>query len=128
MRKDLIVGLCLAVIITGAVEARQVKEKGLVGYWSFDEGKGDMAEDHSGNENDGEIKDAEWVKGKVGFALKFDGKGNYTIGITEQIVFPEIEYDKVPLIHGMDITIVTTAESNEEARGLLSAFGFPLKR
>ena len=58
----------------------------------------------------------------------FDGKGNYTIGITEQIVFPEIDYDKVPLIHGMDITIVTTAESNEKARGLLSAFGFPLKR
>jgi len=58
----------------------------------------------------------------------FDGKGNYTIGITEQIVFPEIDYDKVPLIHGMDITIVTTAESNEEARELLSAFGFPLKR
>jgi large subunit ribosomal protein L5 len=58
----------------------------------------------------------------------FDGKGNYTIGITEQIVFPEIDYDKVPLIHGMDITIVTTAESNEEARGLLSAFGFPFKR
>ena len=58
----------------------------------------------------------------------FDGKGNYTIGITEQIVFPEIDYDKVPLIHGMDITIVTTAESNEEARELLFAFGFPLKR
>jgi large subunit ribosomal protein L5 len=58
----------------------------------------------------------------------FDGKGNYTIGITEQIVFPEIEYDKVPLIHGMDITIVTTAESNEKARELLSAFGFPFKR
>ncbi|MBU4561626.1 50S ribosomal protein L5 [bacterium] len=58
----------------------------------------------------------------------FDGKGNYTIGITEQIVFPEIEYDKVPLIHGMDITIVTTTESNKEARELLSAFGFPLKR
>ncbi|MCG2678037.1 50S ribosomal protein L5 [bacterium] len=58
----------------------------------------------------------------------FDGKGNYTIGITEQIVFPEIDYDKVPLIHGMDITIVTTTESNKEARELLSAFGFPLKR
>lgn len=58
----------------------------------------------------------------------FDRKGNYTIGITEQIVFPEIDYDKVPLIHGMDITIVTTTESSEEARELLSAFGFPLRR
>jgi len=58
----------------------------------------------------------------------FDGRGNYTIGIKEQIVFPEIEYDKVPLIHGMDITITTTAESNEEAKELLSAFGFPFKR
>ncbi|MBU4561687.1 50S ribosomal protein L5, partial [bacterium] len=58
----------------------------------------------------------------------FDGKGNYTIGITEQIVFPEIDYDKVPLIHGMDVTIVTTTESNAEAKELLSAFGFPLKR
>ena len=58
----------------------------------------------------------------------FDGKGNYTIGLTEQIIFPEIDYDKVSHIHGMDITIVTTAESNEEVKELFSAFGFPLRR
>ena len=58
----------------------------------------------------------------------FDGKGNYTMGIPEQIIFPEIDYDKVPLIHGLDITIVTNAEANEEARELLSAFGFPFRR
>jgi large subunit ribosomal protein L5 len=56
----------------------------------------------------------------------FDGRGNYTIGITEQLVFPEIDYDKVQAVRGMDITIVTTARSNEEGLALLRALGFPL--
>ncbi|WMS89064.1 50S ribosomal protein L5 [Pleionea litopenaei] len=57
----------------------------------------------------------------------FDGRGNYSLGIKEQIVFPEIDYDKVDKVRGLDITITTTAESNEEARALLDAFNFPLK-
>jgi large subunit ribosomal protein L5 len=55
----------------------------------------------------------------------FDGGGNYTIGVTEQLIFPEIDYDKVVKIRGMDITIVTTAPDDEEARALLRALGFP---
>lgn len=55
----------------------------------------------------------------------FDGRGNYTIGIKEQIIFPEINYDKVEKIRGMNITIVTTAKSNEEAKKLLELFGLP---
>ena len=57
----------------------------------------------------------------------FDGRGNYSVGIKEQIIFPEIDYDKVDKVRGMDITITTTANSNEEGRALLSAFNFPLK-
>ncbi|WP_296061614.1 50S ribosomal protein L5 [uncultured Ellagibacter sp.] len=57
----------------------------------------------------------------------FDGRGNYTLGITEQLIFPEIEYDKVDRTRGMDITFVTTAESNENALALLEALGFPFK-
>jgi large subunit ribosomal protein L5 len=56
----------------------------------------------------------------------FDGRGNYTIGITEQLVFPEIDYDKVQAVRGMDITVVTTARSDEEGLALLRALGFPL--
>ncbi|MBN8827092.1 MAG: 50S ribosomal protein L5 [Sphingobacteriia bacterium] len=55
----------------------------------------------------------------------FDGKGNFTLGIKEQIVFPEIDYDKIDMIRGMDITVVTTAKSNEEAKHLLTLFKFP---
>ena len=55
----------------------------------------------------------------------FDGRGNYTFGFAEQLVFPEIDYDSVDKVRGMDITIVTTAESDEHARALLDAFGFP---
>ncbi|MFN2591075.1 MAG: 50S ribosomal protein L5 [Actinomycetota bacterium] len=55
----------------------------------------------------------------------FDGHGNYTIGVTEQLIFPEIDYDKVVKVRGMDITIVTTARSDEEGRALLRALGFP---
>lgn len=57
----------------------------------------------------------------------FDGRGNYTLGITEQLIFPEIEYDKVDRTRGMDVTFVTTAENNENALALLEALGFPFK-
>ena len=57
-----------------------------------------------------------------------DGRGNYTFGVTEQLIFPEIEYDQVDSTRGMDITIVTTARSNAEGKALLDAFGFPFKR
>lgn len=57
----------------------------------------------------------------------FDGRGNYSMGVREQIIFPEIEYDKIDAIRGMDITITTTAKSDAEARALLEAFNFPLK-
>src|SRR5438445_2097615 len=55
----------------------------------------------------------------------FDGRGNYTLGVTEQLIFPEIDYDKVLKVRGMDITIVTTARTDGEGRALLAAFGFP---
>ena len=58
----------------------------------------------------------------------FDGRGNYTFGVTEQLIFPEIDYDKVDVPRGMDITIVTTARTNAEGRALLDAFGFPFRR
>jgi large subunit ribosomal protein L5 len=58
----------------------------------------------------------------------FDGNGNYTFGVTEQLIFPEIDYDKVDSTRGMDITIVTTARTNDEGRALLEALGFPFKR
>jgi large subunit ribosomal protein L5 len=58
----------------------------------------------------------------------FDGNGNYTFGVTEQLIFPEIDYDKVDTTRGMDITIVTTARTDDEGRALLAAFGFPFKR
>ena len=57
----------------------------------------------------------------------FDGRGNYSMGVREQIIFPEIEYDKVDALRGMDITITTTAETDKEGRALLSAFSFPFK-
>ncbi len=58
----------------------------------------------------------------------FDGNGNYTFGVTEQLMFPEIDYDKVDTTRGMDITIVTTAKSNDHGRALLGAFSFPFRR
>ena len=58
----------------------------------------------------------------------FDGRGNYTLGIREHIVFPEIDYDKVTDIWGMDITVCTTARSDDEARALLTAFNFPFRQ
>jgi len=57
----------------------------------------------------------------------FDGHGNYTLGLTEQLIFPEIDYDKVAKVRGMDITIVTTAKTDEEGRALLVALGFPFE-
>ena len=58
----------------------------------------------------------------------FDGRGNYTFGITEQLIFPEIDYDKIDAPRGMDITIVTTARTNAEGRALLDAIGFPFRK
>ena len=60
-------------------------------------------------------------------AHSFDGSGNYTLGIKEQLIFPEIEYDDVVKVRGMDIIFVTTAKSNEEAKSLLAGFGMPFK-
>ena len=61
-------------------------------------------------------------------ATSFDGAGNYTFGLTEQLVFPEIDYDSVDAIRGMDVTIVTTADDDDHGRALLEAFGFPFAR
>lgn len=57
----------------------------------------------------------------------FDGRGNYTFGVTEQLIFPEVDYDKIDRVRGMDITIVTTADDDQAAKALLDAFGFPFK-
>lgn len=57
----------------------------------------------------------------------FDGRGNYSLGVTEQIIFPEVDYDKVDAIRGLDIAITTTAQNDEEGRALLSAFSFPFR-
>ena len=58
----------------------------------------------------------------------FDGRGNYSLGIKEQIIFPEIQYDQIDQLRGMDITITTTAETNEQGRALLEAFNFPFRK
>lgn len=58
----------------------------------------------------------------------FDGRGNYSLGVREQIIFPEIDFDKVEQVRGMDITITTTAKDNDQARALLDGFGFPFRR
>jgi len=58
----------------------------------------------------------------------FDGRGNYSFGVTEQLIFPEIDYDKVMKVRGMDITLVTTAETDDQGMALLTAFGFPFRR
>ena len=60
-------------------------------------------------------------------AKSFDGRGNYNMGIKEQIIFPEIQYDKIDALRGMNITITTTAKTDEEARALLAAFSFPFR-
>jgi large subunit ribosomal protein L5 len=58
----------------------------------------------------------------------FDGHGNYTFGVTEQLIFPEVDYDRIDTVRGMDITIVTTARTDEEGRALLRVFGFPFRQ
>ena len=63
-----------------------------------------------------------------GIAEKMDGQGNYTLGLKEQIIFPEIDIDKNPRIHGLEITFVTTGKTDEEAHALLQAFGLPFKK
>ena len=61
-------------------------------------------------------------------AKSFDGRGNYSMGVREQIIFPEIDYDKVDRVRGMDITITTSAKTDDEGRALLEAFNFPFKK
>ena len=61
-------------------------------------------------------------------AHSWDGRGNYTFGVSEQTIFPEIDYDRIDAVRGMDITIVTTADTDEAGKALLDAFGFPFKR
>ncbi len=61
-------------------------------------------------------------------AKSFDGRGNYSMGVREQIIFPEIDYDKVDRVRGLDITITTTAKNDEEGRALLAAFNFPFRK
>jgi large subunit ribosomal protein L5 len=68
------------------------------------------------------IRDFRGFSGKA-----FDGRGNYSLGVKEQIIFPEIDYDKIDVLRGMDIVITTSARTDEEGRALLSAFRFPLK-
>ena len=68
------------------------------------------------------IRDFRGLNGK-----SFDGRGNYSMGVKEQIIFPEVEYDKVDALRGMDITITTTAKNDEECRALLDNFNFPFK-
>ena len=68
------------------------------------------------------IRDFRGIAGKG-----FDGRGNYNLGVKEQIIFPEIEYDKIDALRGMNISITTTAKSDQEARALLAAFKFPFK-
>ncbi len=63
-----------------------------------------------------------------GLPDRFDGRGNYTLGVTEQLIFPEIDYDDIDQVRGMDITIVTTAETDDQGRALLDAFNFPFTR
>jgi large subunit ribosomal protein L5 len=69
------------------------------------------------------VRDFRGLNGK-----SFDGRGNYSMGVREQIIFPEIDYDKVDKIRGLDITITTTAKTNEEGHALLKALNFPFKQ
>ena len=68
------------------------------------------------------VRDFRGVSGR-----SFDGQGNYSMGVREQIIFPEVDYDKIDVLRGMDITITTTARSDEEGRALLAAFSFPFR-
>ena len=68
------------------------------------------------------VRDFRGVSGR-----SFDGRGNYNIGVKEQIIFPEVEYDKVDALRGLNVSITTTAKSDEEAKALLAGFRFPFK-
>jgi large subunit ribosomal protein L5 len=68
------------------------------------------------------VRDFRGVNGR-----SFDGRGNYNMGIKEQIIFPEIDFDAVDAMRGMDIAVTTTAKTNDEAKALLEAFGFPFR-
>jgi large subunit ribosomal protein L5 len=68
------------------------------------------------------VRDFRGISGRA-----FDGRGNYNIGVKEQIIFPEIDYDKIDVLRGLNISITTTAKSDEEAKALLTAFKFPFK-
>jgi large subunit ribosomal protein L5 len=68
------------------------------------------------------VRDFRGISGKA-----FDGRGNYNIGVKEQIIFPEVEYDKIDVLRGLNISITTTAKSDEEAKALLTAFRFPFR-
>lgn len=68
------------------------------------------------------VRDFRGLSGKA-----FDGRGNYSLGVREQIIFPEIDYDKIDVLRGMDITITTTAKTDEEGKALLAAFSFPFR-
>jgi large subunit ribosomal protein L5 len=68
------------------------------------------------------VRDFRGISGKA-----FDGRGNYNVGVKEQIIFPEIEYDKIDVLRGMNISITTTAKTDEEAKALLTAFSFPFR-
>lgn len=68
------------------------------------------------------VRDFRGISGKA-----FDGQGNYNVGVKEQIIFPEIEYDKIDVLRGMNISITTTAKTDEEAKALLTAFSFPFR-
>ena len=68
------------------------------------------------------VRDFRGISGKA-----FDGRGNYNLGVKEQIIFPEIEYDKVDKVRGLNISITTTAKTDEEAKALLTAFRFPFR-
>ena len=67
-------------------------------------------------------------KVREGFPKSFDGRGNYSMGVREQIIFPEVDYDKVDKVRGLDITITTNAGTDDEARALLAAFNFPFRK
>jgi large subunit ribosomal protein L5 len=68
------------------------------------------------------VRDFRGISGRA-----FDGRGNFNMGVKEQIIFPEIEYDKIDALRGLNITITTTAKTDNEARALLSAFRFPFR-
>jgi len=68
------------------------------------------------------VRDFRGISGKA-----FDGRGNYNVGVKEQIIFPEVEYDKIDVLRGMNISITTTAKTDEEAKTLLTAFRFPFR-